>query len=792
MIPGAHRVRAWLVGAFSALALALALALASCGPKVVNVCLPSVTNCPVGAPRATASPQAPREIKTIFGFSRPRSFGLPHGMDSPRSVALDPGGETLAVGSLWGQIILVDTASGKVRHRLGVQEELADGLRLAFTTDGRRLVSSGHGHSRVRMWDASTGKLIKEVDVGSFPIQAIAMGPRSEVALATVKGAEIWDMDQGQRIHLATMPYDLPVVGVAGSRTSLWAAGDRAGNVRLFGTGQQRAGGAITSPGQRITTVALAADGSVLASGFENGWVRLNNTASLADRPAFRFYTAGPPVGLRLHADGSRIVAAEASGKITHLSTARGEVLASHQAGPGGETLDFDLSQEGSLLTTVSSNRRVTLIQGAPDAPPLRLPPEADPPPLSRAEPTLQLLVPAHLELDLSDMNISSFALGRRGQFLAVAGHPTRAEQPARLKVYYLDFAPRGAGAPVARPLYERAAPPSGRRQKPQPLWVAITPDRKWLLAQGAGFSLTRWALISGRAIPSQRRDLPPLRGLLTCHDNSTVIGLAGSQVLAWSLAGTLRFRFAGLDQAYWLGAAPSPQRLVMIRGWDRMAAYDLPSGAQRWNHDSGPLPEYEVLAVALPAGTDRLVTYHANGFLRVRNLSDGEFLERHRIPTPSGTVRCALHPNGSVLACGHPGGVDLLEVPSGAHLGTLAPTDGSRRLRVQELAFSPKGNVLAVQTSRNQLAIYSFDHPGEVKRYTGVEAEARLRLGLPLVPSPVRQPPSALTAKPLRSPQGLLRPERHSGPEIQQPPPPTGPLSPHRHTTPDGSAPKP
>lgn len=81
-------------------------------------------------------------------------FGEEHGL--VRGLAFTPDGKTLAVASERNGIALWDPATGK--KRLGIKTP--DGPQcVAWTPDGKRLVSDGGDRGAIGVWDASTGKL---------------------------------------------------------------------------------------------------------------------------------------------------------------------------------------------------------------------------------------------------------------------------------------------------------------------------------------------------------------------------------------------------------------------------------------------------------------------------------------------------------------------------------------------------------------------------------------------------------------------------------------------------------
>jgi hypothetical protein len=128
--------------------------------------------------------------------------------------------------------------------------------------------------------------------------------------------------------------------------------------------------------------------------------------------------------------------------------------------------------------------------------------------------------------------------------------------------------------------------------------------------------------------------------------------------------------------------------------------------------------------------------------------------------------THCDIRPDALVMACATDRGIALLELPSGALLRILRLSDPRRRrvrvrVRVRNIAFSPRGNTLVVQTGRQSLVAYNFDHPGKAIRYTGIDALVRVRLGLPIVAPKITVRPGRVTAPSLLKPKKPLRHDR-------------------------------
>lgn len=750
--------RAWLPGLLCSLGALVALG--GCSTKLVHKC-PTQHSCSHPSHRVQPRRQQPGSRPAVepargYRFRKPHRYALPTTIRHPRSVAFSPDGGLVAVGGRWGRLEVVRATDGRSLYTLGRTDELVRGLLVRFTPSGRNLVSARHKLTRVRIWDRS-GRLVRELRAKGYPIRDLALTKDHRALLATSAGVEIWNTHTGRHERTLKMRYDLPVTRVAASPSGYGLAGDRAGNVLLFSPTNGRRHGRLATPGKRLAALHLADDGALAAIAYQNGMVRVAATSPFRRVRGFSWWTRGTPLRVGFAARNATVVVADSTGRIDHVDT-RSSKLLYRQRSRAKTSDDVALSRDGRLLASVATSGGVELWQTEEASQRLKLPRHFKQPPLYRAKASLSIVRPVRIDLETPGVNIASFAVGKRGKFFALAGKPTR------ISVYYLVTRPRHKKRPYAKRLYLRK--PKKRAEKKlrrEPLRVAITPDRNWLIANGGGFNLSRWALLTGRHLRRRIREKPLLRSLLPTHNSRTLITVGpGSQVFGWSLRGQRRFQLNGVSNPYWVGVTRKGRTFVQIQGWDRMVAFALPSGKRRWDNASGPLAEFEVVAMRFTKDSQRLVTFHKSGFLRYHDVASGVLLTRIRIPMAGKPTRCDIRPDAKVMACAVREGVALLELPTGALLRTLHIRGVHRRAhRIREIGYSPRGNTLVVQTGRQRLVVYNFDHPGKAIRYTGIDARVRVRLGLPIVAPRIRVKPGAVPKPGLLKPTKPLRDRR-------------------------------
>ena len=196
-------------------------------------------------------------------------------------IAYSPDGTRLAVSSSIGIWVYDANTFTEIALLRGHTDHIHS---VAFSPDGKMLVSGAHNDKKARVWDIHTGELLVTLDGHSGGIDAVAFSPDGKT-IGTMDGAQeirLWDIDTRQ--HLYTLKDDGIWWGSVGSVNCLAfspdgkrvAGGYYHGRIRFWdvSTGK-KLGTAEHSVYWGVNTLAFSSDGITLASGGGNNRVYL-------------------------------------------------------------------------------------------------------------------------------------------------------------------------------------------------------------------------------------------------------------------------------------------------------------------------------------------------------------------------------------------------------------------------------------------------------------------------------------------------------------------------------------
>jgi len=192
-------------------------------------------------------------------------------------VAYSPDSRLIASGGFDNQIIIWDSSTGTVKHRLSGLKALP--LSLTFSIDSRYLISGGKD-SRVTIWDVSTGEEIRSIKAHKDDVTEVAIRADKTIASASKdETIKLWDFNGNLLRELQGHKKEVMAVAFSHDGEKL-VSGSADGTVKEWEVATGKMVRSIDAHDGWVRTVAFNHNSTQIASGGDDGKINIWNTSS--------------------------------------------------------------------------------------------------------------------------------------------------------------------------------------------------------------------------------------------------------------------------------------------------------------------------------------------------------------------------------------------------------------------------------------------------------------------------------------------------------------------------------
>jgi WD40 repeat protein/DNA polymerase III delta prime subunit len=292
--------------------------------------------------------------------------------DWVQSAVFSPDGRLIATTSRDGNAIIWDAQSRTSIHTISLTRSKGGSARqfVAFSPDGTKVVT-GFGYDSAKIWDVKSGEELFNLRHPSHILYDVAFSPDgTKVVTGGSGGWAIWNVRTGEnlldektgaKIHGIDFSPDGTefVVALGDGTTNI--LNSRTGTIRLS-MGEPKNDSLMLR--SWLNSVAFSPDGKLIATGSENGFLRVWNT--LSGKEVFGFSAQNSISTVKFSPDGKWILTAGGSFRIWDRET--GAMLSSTESLAWSAA--FDPDSKRVLVGSGDNSAKIYTLQISPEKPP--------------------------------------------------------------------------------------------------------------------------------------------------------------------------------------------------------------------------------------------------------------------------------------------------------------------------------------------------------------------------------------------------------------------------------------
>ncbi|MFK8185283.1 MAG: NACHT and WD repeat domain-containing protein [Phormidesmis sp.] len=583
---------------------------------------------------------------------------------------------------------------------------------VAFSPDGKTLVSGGSDDNPLRLWDSKTGASIGELATSHrLGVNSVAFSPNGKILVSGSRDGtlQIWDVPTGEPMgELLNNPTGIIQSVAFSPDNKTFVSGGQGGVLRLW---DAKTGMSINKPlkasESSISSVAFSPDGKTLVSGSSDGTLRLWNaeTGASIGEPLDGYEDYVLVNSVAFSPDGKTLVSGGSDGTLQLWNAETGNTIGESLKGHGDAVNSVTFSPDGKMLASGSEDLTLRLwnvTTGEPIGEPLKGPksgvssvafsPDGKTLASGSFDSTLRLwdMIPNDEWTIGDETSVRSFAFSPDGKTIATGSFDGA--------LWLWDAA---TGDSIGGPMKGHESSVDS---------VSFSPDNKTIVSGSDDGRLQRWNAMTG----------DPIGGSMQGHErsiNSVVFSPDGKTIASGSDDGTLRLwdtatgaSIGELFIDYYEGAvrsiafSPDGKNIVSAGVYDSLLLWDAATGAfiEKLFMDFGETAN----SVAFSPDGKIIISAHNNNLLRRWDGITGEpvgglFVDRVKQVNLVHSV--AFSPDGEMLVSGSDA-LQLWDTTTGDPIGE--PWVGHDE-SFYSVVFSPDGAHLASVGSDRALRLW-------------------------------------------------------------------------------------